>query len=97
MKPRSSLLLALTIPAALSACTMAEAKTGAAAINNASAVQCQTERNTMEEAVANYKLLERKNPANEAALVPGYLITQSKLMDLDAAGNVIAAPGSGCP
>ena len=96
MKNRTYALVVLVSAAVLPACTMAEAKTGAQDINSATHVQCVSDRTTLSEAVANYKLLERKMPRNEAALVPGYLLTQSTLYDLDAQGNVVPAPGSGC-
>jgi hypothetical protein len=96
MKTPSYALLALASVAVLPSCTAVDASTGAPAIGGASAMQCQNDRSTLEDAVANYKLLERKAPRSEAALVPTYLLTQSALMYLDASGNVVAAPGSGC-
>lgn len=41
-------------------------------------------------------MLVGTNPTSEADLVPNYMRTESASMDLDAAGNVVAAPGSGC-
>jgi hypothetical protein len=96
MKTRSYAYLALASAAMLPACSAVDAKTGTQAISSASTMQCQSDRSTMEEAVANYRLLERKAPRSEAALVPGYLLAPSRLMDLDSKGNVVAAPGSGC-
>lgn len=96
MKTQSYAVLLLASAAVLPACASVDATTGAQAIGSASAMQCQNDRATMEDAVANYKLLERKAPRSEAALVPAYLLAPSALMDLDASGNVVAAPGSGC-
>ncbi|MBI4933555.1 MAG: hypothetical protein HY828_06730 [Actinobacteria bacterium] len=62
--------------------------------NNAAA--CHTARQDMERAVEAYDLLEGSPPPDEMALVPNYLVVASPIMDLDAHGNVVAAPGSGC-
>ena len=63
---------------------------------NANAVSCTTERPMFQLAVDSYTMLENKPPASEAALVPDYLVAESKLMDLAADGTVVAAPNSGC-
>jgi len=63
---------------------------------NATAAQCRNERDVMEKAVEAYTLLEGVAPASELAMVPDWLIAESVFMDLDAAGNIVPAPGSGC-
>ena len=63
---------------------------------NANSMACVSERHEVQMAVDSYTLLEDKPPAGEAALVPDYLRTQSKLMDIGPDGKVVAAPGSGC-
>jgi hypothetical protein len=83
--------------AGLAACGTVEAKQGTQAIVKASALACDSARTEMQRAVDAYTMLEQKPPANEQTLVPGYLLAPSQLMDLDAQGNVVAAPGSGCP
>jgi hypothetical protein len=83
--------------AGLSACGTVEAKQGTQAIVKASSLACDSERSNMQRAVEAYTMLEQKPPANEQALVPGYLLAPSRLMDIDAAGKVVAAPDSGCP
>jgi hypothetical protein len=91
--------LTLATVAALStasACRPVDAETGTNAINQATELQCNDARRTLQQAIDNYELLEGKLPRDEAALVPGYLVMQSPLMDIDAGGNVIPAPGSGC-
>lgn len=80
----------------LAACRPVDAETGTNAIGQATELQCNDARRTLQQAIDNYEILEGHLPRNEAALVPGYLVMQSALMDLDADGNVVAAPGSGC-
>ena len=63
---------------------------------NANAVSCANERQVFELAVESYTILEGMPPASEATMVPDYLVSESKLMDLAADGTVVAAPNSGC-
>jgi len=79
----------------VSACQLEEQ--GAQGISHANTVTCSAEREMLGKAVEIYFTLQGENPANEAALVPGYLHTESALMDLDANAAVVPAPGSGCP
>jgi len=71
-------------------------KEGVDGVQDASTSSCSAERRLVEQAVEAYFILEGSNPTSEALLVPNYLRTESVSMDLDAAGNVVAAPGSGC-
>ena len=50
----------------------------------------------MENAVEAYYALNGENPTVEADLVPMFLRAESATMDLDSAGNIVAAPGSNC-
>jgi hypothetical protein len=59
-------------------------------------MQCHEARRSLEQAVENFDLLEGHMPRSEMALVPKYLVSASSLMDIDAQGNVVATPGSGC-
>ena len=81
----------------LAACGTVEAKQGTKGIAQANSVACDVARQDMQRAVDAYTMLEQKPPANEQAMVPNYLLTPSQLMDIDATGKVVAAPGSGCP
>lgn len=63
---------------------------------NANAVSCTNERQVFQLAVDSYTMLEGQPPASEAAMVPDYLVSESKLMDLAADGSVVAAANSGC-
>lgn len=71
-------------------------KEGVDGVQDANTSSCSAERRLVEQAVEAYFILEGSNPTSEALLVPNYLRTESMSMDLDAAGNVVAAPGSGC-
>ncbi|MEN9643738.1 MAG: hypothetical protein RL238_407 [Actinomycetota bacterium] len=82
--------------ASVAACRPVDAETGTNAIGQASELQCNDARRTVEQAVDNYEILEGHLPRSESALVPGYLVMQSALMDIDAEGHVVPAPGSGC-
>ena len=81
----------------LSACGTVEAKQGTQVIVKANSLACDSSRDELQKAVEAYTLLEQKPPANEQALVPGYLLATSQLMDIGADGKVVAAPDSGCP
>ncbi len=96
MKLIATALLAATGCLALSGCPAKTVQEGAAKIDDATGIQCVTERDMMRQQVEAYTILTGAPPINEAALVPNYLRAESTLMDLDAAGNVVAAPGSGC-
>lgn len=66
-------------------------------IDNGNAAACTTERSTIETAVEAYTLLNPDKPVTEAALVSDHFIReQSQLMDVTAAGAVVAAPASVC-
>lgn len=71
-------------------------KEGVDGVDDAATSSCAAERHLIEQAVEAYYILEGSNPTAEALLVPNYLRKESPTMDLDAAGNVVAAPGSGC-
>ena len=96
MKPTLQICILLGAAFGASGCVAAEAETGTKTIAGATELQCSEARRTLAQAVENYSLLEGKPPRNETALVPGYLLMTSPLMDLDATGNVVAAPNSGC-
>lgn len=64
--------------------------------DDASMSSCAAERHLVEKAVEAYYILEGAAPTDESQLVPNYLRKESAAMDVDAAGNVVAAPGSGC-
>jgi len=81
---------------ALSGCPAKDAKEGLASVEQATSVQCVTERSMMLQQVEAYTILEGMVPVSEAAMVPNYLRAESVYFDIDAAGNVVAAPGSGC-
>ena len=86
-------LAAVTLTAG---CRPVDAETGTNAIDQATELQCNDARRTLQQAIDNYEILEGHLPRNEAALVPGYLVMQSPLMDIDADGHVVPAPGTGC-
>lgn len=71
-------------------------KEGVDGAKDAATYSCAAERHLVEQAVEAYYILEGSNPASESLLVPDYLRTESASMDIDANGNVIAVPGSGC-
>lgn len=96
MKLIATAVLTATGCLALSGCPAKTVQEGAARIDEATGVQCVTERNMMRQQVEAYTILMGAPPINEAAMVPDYLHSESIYMDLDAAGNVVAAPGSGC-
>lgn len=61
-----------------------------------SSQRCVEERDMVEKAIENFAILENRDPATEAEMVPTYLRAESALMDLGAGATVVAAPGSGC-
>jgi hypothetical protein len=73
-----------------------EAAVGISAIQEAKAQLCDTERKTLEVAVEAYVAMNGDVPATEADLIPMLLRTEVTGYDLDAAGNVLPAPGSAC-
>ena len=96
MKFLATALLTAAGSLALSGCPAKDAKEGLETVEQATSVQCVTERSMMLQQVEAYTILEGMAPVNEAAMVPNYLRAESIYFDLDAAGNVVAAPGSGC-
>ena len=96
MKFLATALLAATGCLALSGCPAKTVQEGAARIDDATAIQCVTERDMMRQQVEAYTTLTGALPVSEAAMVPDWLRAESTLMDIDATGNIIAAPGSGC-
>ena len=96
MKLVTTALLTATGCLALSGCPSKTVQNGSASLDAGSSVQCVTDRHEMQTALEAYTMLEGAPPANEAALVPAYLRTESALMDIDGTGHVVAAPGSGC-
>jgi len=50
----------------------------------------------MQTAVESYSILENKVPVSEAEMIPDYLRIDSPYYDIDAAGQIIPAPGSVC-
>ena len=105
MTRRVAALLATTACLLMSGCPSQTVKDGAKAAAaptpgatalNATTAQCAAERGMMQTAVDAYEVLNGAKPASEAAMVPDWLRAESPYMDLDAAGNVVAAPGSGC-
>lgn len=97
MTRRSGALLLVGASLTFPACAVIDAQTGTKALSQASGAACNVARNDMLRAIEAYSLLESKPPKSEAELVPGYLLGLSPLMDIDAHGNVVAAPESGCP
>ena len=107
MKRIATALLIAGAAFALSGCPSNTVKEGAAVAGgdasgdatgnvSATAAQCNAERSMVEQSVETYTILEGATPVSEAAMVPDYLRIESPYMDIDAAGNVIAAPGGGC-
>ena len=96
MKLFATALLTATGCLALSGCPAKDAKEGLETVEQATSVQCVTERSMMLQQLEAYTILEGMVPVDEAAMVPNYLRSESIYFDLDAAGNVVAAPGSGC-
>ena len=96
MKLIATALLVATGCLALSGCPSKTVQEGAASIDDATDFQCVTERDMMRQQVEAYTILMGAPPINEAAMVPDYLRSESIYMDIDAAGNVVAAPDSGC-
>jgi len=92
------MVAACALPAALllTACPATVAKDGAVDIQRASSGQCVTERRMMQTAVESYSILENKVPVSEAEMIPDYLRIDSPYYDIDAAGQIIPAPGSVC-
>ncbi|MGB8860542.1 MAG: hypothetical protein WCC60_14880 [Ilumatobacteraceae bacterium] len=108
MKFIAAALFAATACFSLSGCPANVVKEGAKAADrtpdanapandiNATSAQCRSERETLETAIETYTLLNGAPPASEAAMVPDWILGESVFMDIDAAGNVVPAPGSGC-
>jgi len=62
---------------------------------NANSVACGAERHEVELAVESFTLLRGHVPT-EVELVPDFLRSESKLMDIAVDGTVVAAPGAPC-
>ncbi|MEQ1874251.1 MAG: hypothetical protein ABL953_11040 [Ilumatobacteraceae bacterium] len=77
-------------------CAACVPKEGVDGVEKAATSSCTAERHSVEQAVEAYYVLEGAFPTSEADLVPNYMRAESVSMDLDTAGNVVAAPGSGC-
>lgn len=74
-----------------------QAVDAASNISAGSAEVCTAERRVLETAIEAYTTLEGTAPHSEADLVAGqYLVDESKLFDLDAAGTIVPATGSAC-
>lgn len=72
-------------------------KSGADDIQEAGTNTCPVERRNVEQAIEYYYIIVGgTGPVTEADLVPDFMRTESATMDIDADGNVVAAPGSGC-
>lgn len=70
-------------------------KPGITAIDQSSALACDSDRLTLQTAIDNFTLLNVDPPAAESDLVPDWLRSESQLFDL-VDGQVIPAAGSGC-
>ena len=90
------LLRAIVGALLIATCASCVPKAGTDGIKDAATSSCAAERHLVEQAVEAYYILEGADPTSESLLVPNYLRTESASMDLDAEGNVVAAPGSGC-
>ena len=93
---RRSVVIVITVAVGLLTVSGCRQKEAAADISNATSAQCYAERNMLEQAIEAYQILEGSLPASEAAMVPAYLRIESVYLDIDAKGNVIPAPNSGC-
>ena len=96
-RPSTICVVALAL-VMLTACNPAtRAKEAKQDVDNGNAAACVQERSTIGKAVQSYTLLEPDTPITEAAMVAGgYLHAESVLMDVQADGTVVAAPGSVC-
>jgi hypothetical protein len=93
---RRSIVIVVAVAFGLLTVSGCREKEAAADIASASVAQCTAERDMLEKAIEAYLLLEGSLPASEAAMVPDYLRIQSVYFDIDAQGNVVPAPNSGC-
>ena len=93
---RHSVVIVITVAVGLLAVGGCRQKEAAADIASATSAQCYAERNMLEQAIEAYLILEGSPPASEAAMVPDYLRIESVYLDIDAKGNVVPAPNSGC-
>lgn len=96
MKPLITTLLAAAAALALSGCPATQAKEGAKDIGRATGVNCSDERRMLQTAIESYSILENKTPVTEAEMVPDYLHADSPYFNIDAAGQIVPAPGSTC-
>jgi hypothetical protein len=72
------------------------AEVGVTAMAQADVMACQADHVTLETAIEAFTTLNGAPPASEAELVGDWLREPSTLWDLDAAGALVPAPGSGC-
>lgn len=93
---KRSIVIVITVAVGLLTVSGCREKEAAADIAGASVAQCNAERDMLENAIEAYLMLEGSLPASEAAMVPDYLRIQSVYFDIDAQGNLVAAPNSGC-
>ena len=92
------LFLAIAAIGSMTACSPAHrAEVAIEEIDSGNAAACVEERSTIEKAVEAYTLLNPTTPPTEATMVAdGFIRRESKLMDISAAGAVVAAPGTVC-
>ena len=96
---RSSVMCFVVVAlTSLTACNPAErANEAKVDVDNGSAAACREERAAIEKMVESFMLLEPDLPVTEAAMfAAGYLRQQSVLMDVQADGTVVPAPGTVC-
>jgi hypothetical protein len=75
---------------------IAAADQGIQAIDTASQLGCEESASAFRTAIEAYTSLEGSTPTEALLVERGYLRSQSDVLDLDAAGNVVPAPGSPC-
>lgn len=96
-RPATLCLVVLAL-ATMTACNPAQrAKAAVQEIDSGNAAACAQERSTIQQAVEAYTLLKPDVALTEATMVAdGFIRQESTLMDVTAAGAVIAAPGTAC-
>ncbi|MFZ4812504.1 MAG: hypothetical protein ACOYL9_14285 [Ilumatobacteraceae bacterium] len=75
---------------------IAAADQGIQAIDAAQSFTCTTDRSTIQTAMDAYFALEGSTPTESQLLESGLIRSVFKTWDIDAAGNVVPAPGSPC-
>lgn len=93
---RRRVVIVITVAVGLLAVSGCREKEAAADIAGASVAQCNAERDMLDNAIEAYLILEGSLPTSEATMVPDYLRIESVYFDLDAQGNLVPAPNSGC-